>query len=532
MFETEFDMIRQLTDFFWGHLIWFLLYLGCLVVLFLLRKRWRNAYQMIFWYSIVILIGVCYNPVFTKFTFTRLFEGEMSSYVRIYLLLPIYATVIYVLTELLFLLPKLWRYLLAVVAAVLMVVIGVSPGDHQYYRTTDNPYKIDPEALQICYMLEPREEKRCILYLPAMVDDEHGSNLIWEGIRQYDADVVISPTFPMTVSDEELSSGSFQSYLSKLDSDGSKVYVLCMKDHAVQEAMKACGFTLIGTTDKFYLMEKTGEAAPQIDGEKVYTITQFAQSNGAQGMCYAIRDNEDHLILVDGGFDMNAELVLNMIIDHDNYVDAWIITHPHQDHVSVFNNLMNGNFGFEIGTIYAIDLDYDYYKSVVGEYDGGFEYYEDFLKAVDGKDDVQYVHTGEEYDLFGLDMKILNAYEKGNDLYAIDPANNGSMMFKITGNEQSMLFCADVTANLADSLMEKWGDELKADYLQVAHHGIGGTMPLSFDEFVDPSVVFFDLPEWMNKTEDMNSKPYYDYFTEEGATVYNFGTAPNTVEMR
>ena len=173
MFETEFDMIRQLTDFFWGHLVWFLLYLGCLVILFLLRKRWRNAYQMIFWYSVVILIAVCCNPIFTKFTFTRLFEGEMSSYVRIYLMLPIYATVIYVLTELLFLLPTVWRYILAGAVVVLMIVLGVSPGDHQYYRTTDNPYKIDPEALQICYMLEPREEKRCILYLPAMVDDEH-----------------------------------------------------------------------------------------------------------------------------------------------------------------------------------------------------------------------------------------------------------------------------------------------------------------------------------------------------------------------
>ncbi len=532
MFETEFDMIRQLTGFFWGNLIWFLLYLGCLVLLLFLRKRWKNGYQMIFWYSVVILIAVCYNPIFTHIAFTRLFEGEMSSYVRIFLLLPIYATVIYVLTELLFLMPKGWRYVAAGVTAVLMVLVGVSPGDCQYYRATDNPYKIDPEALQICYMMEPREEKRCILYLPAMVDEEHGSNLIWEGIRQYDADVVISPDFPGEVSSEEISSGYFASYLAKLDSSYGGIYVLCMKDPAVRNAMEENGFSTVGSTEKFYLMEKTGEGSPAGERETVYTITQFAQSNGAQGMCYTIRDNKDHLVLVDGGFDMNSELVLNMIIDHDNYVDAWIVTHPHQDHVSVFNNLMNGGFGFTVGTIYAIDLDYDSYQSVVGEYDGGFEFYEDFLKAVDGKDNVQYVHTGEEYDLFGLNMKILNAYEKGNDLYAIDPANNGSMMFKLTGKEQSMLFCADVTANLADPLLEKWGDELKSDYLQVAHHGIGGTMPLSFDQFVDPSVVFFDLPEWMNKTEDMNSKPLYDYFTEAGATVYNFGTAPNSVEMR
>ncbi len=250
MFETEFDMIRQLTDFFWGHLVWFLVYLGCLLLLFLFRKKWRNAYQMIFWYSVVILIAVCYNPIFTRFTFMRLFEGEMSSYVRIYLLLPIYATVIYVLTELLFLLPTVWRYILAGGAVVLMIVLGVSPRDHQYYRTAENPYKIDPEALQICYMLEPREEKRCILYLPAMVDEEHGSNLIWEGIRQYDGDVVISPDFPGEVPEEELNSGSFESFVSKLGSGYDGCFVLCMKDGAVKKAMERAGYPNHGDTDK------------------------------------------------------------------------------------------------------------------------------------------------------------------------------------------------------------------------------------------------------------------------------------------
>ncbi len=265
-----------------------------------------------------------------------------------------------------------------------------------------------------------------------------------------------------------------------------------------------------------------------------YTITQYSQANQAQGMCYTITDTEGHLIIIDGGFDMNSELVLNMIIDHDSYVDAWIITHPHQDHVSVFNNLVNGDFDFQIGTVYTIDLDYDYYESVVNDWDGGFEYYTAFLEALEQEDNVlnvQYVHNGDEYDLFGLDMKIFNAFELDNEYYLDDPANNGSMMFKLSGQEESILFCADVSYKLSDYLMETWGDELKADYLQVAHHGIGRTMPTEFNLFVDPKVAFIDLPDWMIFSNDIATERYND-LVDNGIEVLKFESSPNSITLK
>ena len=82
-----------------------------------------------------------------------------------------------------------------------------------------------------------------------------------------------------------------------------------------------------------------------------WILTQYPQLNGAQGMCYTLEDEECHLILIDGGWDMNAELVLNKIVEYNSHVDAWIITHSHQDHVSVFNNLSAGGFGFTIGEV-------------------------------------------------------------------------------------------------------------------------------------------------------------------------------------
>lgn len=264
---------------------------------------------------------------------------------------------------------------------------------------------------------------------------------------------------------------------------------------------------------------------------RTWSITQWQQINGAQGMCYTITDEQGHLIIIDGGFDLNSELILNQIVAHDSHVDAWIITHPHQDHVSVFLNLMEGDFDFDIDTIYAVDFDAEYYESVVAQYDGGYEFFERFNNVTEGLDNLTYVKIGDDFDLCGLDMKVLSAWTDDDPDYLGDPVNQGSMVFKLSGKEKSMLFMADCHS-LEYKLKDLWGDELKADYLQVAHHGIGATTSTDFDAFVDPEVAFFDLPEWMNKTEDMNSKEYYDFFVERGVTVYNFGTAPNTVEIQ
>ena len=105
------------------------------------------------------------------------------------------------------------------------------------------------------------------------------------------------------------------------------------------------------------------------------------------------------------------------------------------------------------------------------------------------------------------------------------------MMFKLSGQDKSMLFCADVTGRLYNKITDKYGDELKADYLQVSHHGIGGTMPADFDLLVDPEVAFMDLPGWVN-IGDKVSGSIREKLIENGTTVYNFDDCPRSVEIR
>lgn len=271
--------------------------------------------------------------------------------------------------------------------------------------------------------------------------------------------------------------------------------------------------------------------------ENTWTVTSYPMNVDVQGMCYAIEDQEGHFVLVDGGWDDCSWQVLQLIASHGSHVDAWILTHPHQDHISAFLNLYEHEYDFTVDRIYAIDLNAEHYAAVVEQFDGGYEFFDRFQKIAENLDNIQYVHTGEHYDLIGLDMEILNAYEYGNPLYDFDPANTGSIMFRLTAPQgDTFLFCADNRREESDYLIEKYGESLKSKYLQVAHHGTGATLSMEFDELVDPEVAFFDLPEWQVMNPEGYSRPFYDFFVDRGTTVYTFGNPPNMekhfVEMK
>ena len=524
------DLIRQLHPYFWGKNIYFLLYVACLALLLIFRKKWKNAYHSVVWYSLFVLIVVIYNPIATRIIvpYLQVNADFMSTYVRIYLILPVFVTIAYVLTEVVTSLPKKWMTYLALAAfAVLCVIFGSSSRDNNYYIAKESPYKINGEILQIADTIKADAYgKRVRVYMPAYLDDTYGTDLIRQGLLMYSSDLVTDNSLPYVVSEEEIKDGSFIQLVRDIESSNEDQKYFCFnKDEKVNDAMLGAGYQILTVTDKFTIFKSA-----KVNGQNVWTVTSYPQANGAQGMCYSITDLEGHLILVDGGFDLNSELLLNLIMQHNSHVDAWIITHPHQDHVSAFNNLMNSNLGFDIGTIYTIDLDYDFYESVVNNFDGGFEYYTAFLDAIKDQN-VHYVHTGDQIDLCGLQMDVLNAYDIQDSIYEMDPANNGSMMFKLSGKEKSMLFCADVTALLENRIKEQYGDKLKADYLQVAHHGIGGTMSSDFDVCVDPEVAFMDLPGWVN-IGDEKSGQIRQALIDNGTIVYNFDDDPKSVEIR
>ena len=135
--------------------------------------------------------------------------------------------------------------------------------------------------------------------------------------------------------------------------------------------------------------------------------------------------------------------------------------------MGAFNTIWENPGDLEVADLYTIEMDYNSYRERAEEWDD-FGSYETFLRLTEGFPDLHYLHTGDELKLCGLQIKVLSAYDKEitNSLTS-DLANDGSLMFKVTNKEESMLFCADVGVKISDSIIAGLQRDLKSDYLQM-----------------------------------------------------------------
>ncbi len=263
------------------------------------------------------------------------------------------------------------------------------------------------------------------------------------------------------------------------------------------------------------------------DGEG-YLVTQFGDPDAMQELCYTIT-TDTGLIIIDGGREYEEDLLRKIIKNYDNHVDAWFLTHPHDDHITAFMDIYDDPQGISIDTVYAVDMPDEALIKENAPWDQ-FETMERFYSME--IPELTYVYTGEEMDILGLHFKILSAYCDTVDEISSDLLNDGSMMFRVSTSENSMLFCADVGKSMTDYLVDLYGDELKSDYVQMGHHGYGGPKK-KFYKRVAPSIAFFDAPESLMSGESKtNTLEKVALMESLGAEIYWYDTAPNQVLLR
>ena len=264
-----------------------------------------------------------------------------------------------------------------------------------------------------------------------------------------------------------------------------------------------------------------------------WTITEFGDDDGRQSEFYTIKNNDDGtLIVIDGGWDANTEQVRSIINLFGGKVDYWFITHYDADHVSAFNNIYADPQGITIGTIYATPLDYDLYCSyAANRWWDTPEVYKRFLDQTSGDTRVKYLARDESFDIDGLNIYVFNAFDQVIvDMRNPDVANYASLVFKISGTEDSFLVCADIYGPLLTKLSAMYGDKLKADIVQLGHHG---NMNFQNDPeewaVVDADIAFFDGPAWLTQSDNYSAKALMQWYQNNGIKTYEFSTAPNSV---
>lgn len=260
--------------------------------------------------------------------------------------------------------------------------------------------------------------------------------------------------------------------------------------------------------------------------ENGWEITQYGPREINSGF-YTIYKESEGLIVIDGGWTEDAPYVREIIETYGNCVDAWILTHPHQDHIGAFNAIYADRGEMEIKQIYTVPMATPEEVLSVASWDSA-DAYRDFLELE--IPDIQYLSAGDKLELCGLDVEVFSSFDENVRTFSKDYLNDGSLMFKISGEKESFLFCADVGVGMSDYLLQTWGEKLQADYLQMGHHGNGG-LKEDFYRTVSPTIAFFDAPDWLmyDTTGKYDIPAKIQLMQSLGSEIFSFSGGPNTI---
>lgn len=266
-----------------------------------------------------------------------------------------------------------------------------------------------------------------------------------------------------------------------------------------------------------------------------WTIRQYGRGDASrQSMFYTIWSNAGELAVIDGGWKSDAGQVRDVIKKNGNVVNAWIITHPHPDHVGALVEILKNNrTKIKIRKIYTIPVDRKAYKKTKKWWDE-YDVYDEFYHLTRKMKKVKYLKEKDELDLIGLKMKVFNSWDRSVSRLKVNLCNHGSLMFKLGGARKSMLFCSDIGKVRQKRLIRRYKKELSSTYVQCAHHGNWG-LNKKFYRYVKPKIAFFDAPKMI--TDDTSGKysapSLIRYFKKRGVKVYTFanGNGKHTVKL-
>ncbi len=216
---------------------------------------------------------------------------------------------------------------------------------------------------------------------------------------------------------------------------------------------------------------------------------------------FVITTADGKLIILDGGQRPNAEYLLNYLRELTGeaipHIDAWFLTHAHNDHVDAFLEILQNHPG-------AVTFDKVYMNFPSAQ----------FFARGKGPD-MSAVGTAQEiYDALPLYADKLciategDVYEIGEAkfeiLYSTHPeildniCNNSSLVFKMTLGGKTTLFLADCGIEAGNVMLEKYKgtDMLNCDICQMAHHGQNGVTK-EFYEAVMPEICLWCAPDWL-----------------------------------
>lgn len=355
----------------------------------------------------------------------------------------------------------------------------------------------------------------------------------------------------------------YKAYCSKLEANGYQVYMsneipgklisnTYMSEKYVIHVYYAHETNetrlIAGNRNNVNYPENTAQAYTKVTDVQITQI-QLDFTTNSGGMGYVITLEDGSFLMIDSGSSTSASAsksnkdhvriwnLLNQLNKREDgkiIIRGWFITHSHADHIDVYKQFCE-TYGQKV----TIE---NYYECVVPD-SISYNSKNPGTKAMNAT----VLHTGMKFDLYGVELEVLYTVE---DMYprTLRYYNDASSVFRVSVNDTVALFLGDACDKASDVLTDRYGDYLKSDIVQVAHHAnIGATIELY--NYIDPTIAFWPTSEKLfnqlvtgegnQRHYEVNYKLYRQMRLEENYTCSDYsvtltipegGYVPGTAE--
>ena len=234
------------------------------------------------------------------------------------------------------------------------------------------------------------------------------------------------------------------------------------------------------------------------------------------GMSYVIRLSDGRFIIIDGGFNFEEDVdklyrhLTNASDGKKPHVALWIFSHAHEDHFQCFIGFMK-KYGEDV-TIEKFLLNFPEYNDL--ERYPGLAHVSDRFGDVSGVTNIPLMwdgikkanaeafmaHTGQKYAVGDAKMEILASTD--DTIHVTNSINAQALIIRMELGGQTIIWATDSSFSYT-KLCERYGEYLKADILQIPHHGFqSGTAEAEIEGYklISPKVCLLPTDDYIAYT--------------------------------
>lgn len=260
------------------------------------------------------------------------------------------------------------------------------------------------------------------------------------------------------------------------------------------------------------------------ENNETFTLWQLPSQVNTIGNSYVVQTVNGRVIVMDGGSEAETDYLRGFISALGEEVDAWFVSHAHDDHMWALLNILKEPKGIRIKKIYHSRMTEELVATETGSYtEVNKEFYALIDKGIEGTEVID-CHRGDEFEIDGVNFKILS--EQNPEM--LTSYNDQSMVIKMWDDKKSFVFLGDLGPNGGRKLMEsKYMEDVKCDYIQMSHHGQDGCdkdfyMKAEFRACLWPSPTWVynnDLGDGFN-TGHLKTVEVREWMKEKGITEH------------